>query len=301
MEEDFYDTSEDLTRTARSTDLTGVGKSQLQHDPGESGQEFNNNAGVQQTQTGSTGGSANENRGVSMANATILTDQQDSMDEVQFIETRLPLGKALLPGGSFQKARDLIRTATITGTERQDQFNDDSTANVTSRHDKNPRTLQDQNTDWLSYLLIMDQLHEFGLADRKAPRKRHRKRLLNMEQLHEFGLADRKAPRIRYRKVLLTMEQLQECGLADRKAPRIRHRKDLLNMEQLHEYGLAKIPKAPRTRYGKVWWFPPAQSHIAIIPKRVIDDPPDLDEATNSFWDLIVKLSKNNNEDDLSR
>ena len=31
MEEDFYDTSEDLTRTARSTDLTGVGKSQLQH------------------------------------------------------------------------------------------------------------------------------------------------------------------------------------------------------------------------------------------------------------------------------
>ena len=139
----------------------------------------------------------------------------------------------------------------ITRTEQQDQFNNDSIVNETSRHDKNPRTLQDQNTDWLSYLLIMDQLYEFGLADRKAPR--------------------------------------------------IRHRKDLLNMEQLHEYGLAKIPKAPRTRYGKVWWFPPAQSHIAIIPKRELDDPPDLDEATNSFWDLIVKLSKNNNEDDLSR
>lgn len=68
-------------------------------------------------------------------------------------------------------------------------------------------------------------------------------------------------------------------------------------MEQLQEHGLANIGKAYKL-CRKVWWYPPAQSCIVIIPWRELDDPPDSGEAANHLCVLIaVELSESNNED----
>ena len=84
----------------------------------------------------------------------------------------------------------------------------------------------------------------------------------------------------------------------------------ILTLDHLHVYGLTDITtrRAPRTRHRKIRWFPPAHLHIEIIPQRELDDPPDSDEETDSFCDLIVELSgielemsTNNLEDNTSR